>query len=126
MAHSPGHRKWPDHQVRERRLDGRVQVLVEGEIVADSDDVIEVVEDGHPDRWYFAREDVRTDKLEPSQKVTTCPFKGSARYFHVTAGGKHFDDAVWSYEEPYDEHAALRERMAFYREMLPSVEFRAV
>lgn len=124
MARSPGHRKWPNHQVLERPLDQRVQVFVEGELVVDTDDVIEVEEDGHPKRWYFARNAVRTDNLEPSPKVTECPFKGSAHYFHLTAGGKRFDDALWSYEEPYDEHAALKSRLAFYGEKLASIEFR--
>lgn len=124
MNPSPGHRKWPEHQVRERALDERVQVFVEGELVADTDDVIEVDEDGHPKRWYFARDGVRADVLAPSQTVTECPFKGSARYFHLAAGGNRFDDAVWSYEKPYDEHAALANRLVFYGEKLPSIEFR--
>ena len=124
MAHSPGHRKWPDHKVRERRLDHRVQVLVEGEVLADSDDVIEVDEDGHPKRWYFAREGVRIDKLEPSDTTTECPFKGNARYFNLTAGGTRFDDAVWSYEEPYDEHLGLKERVAFYDDKAPEIRVR--
>lgn len=121
---SPGHRKWPDHQVRERRVGQRVQVAIEGEVVADSDDVIEVDEDGHPKRWYFPREDVRMDTLERSATATQCPFKGSAAYFHVTSGGKRFDDAAWSYETPYDEHQALRGRIAFYEEQLPTIEAR--
>lgn len=124
MTESPGHRKWPHHQVQERRLGRPVQVFVEGELIADTDDVIEVTEDGHPQRKYFARDGVRMDKLAPSHTVTECPFKGSAGYFDLTAGGKRFDDVVWSYEQPYDEHAALQGRVAFYEEKLPSIEFR--
>ncbi|MFO7286312.1 MAG: DUF427 domain-containing protein [Gammaproteobacteria bacterium] len=123
---SPGHKKWPDHKVRERKLGQRVQVAIEGEVVADSDDVIEVDEDGHPKRLYFARDDVRMDKLERSDTESECPFKGHASYFHVNSGGKHFDDAAWTYEEPYDEHAALQGRIAFYAEQVPSIEFRAL
>jgi uncharacterized protein (DUF427 family) len=28
------------------------------------------------------------DKLQPSQTTTVCPFKGTARYFSINAGGK--------------------------------------
>ena len=36
MSKSPGHQKWPDHKVQEQRLDQRVQVDVNGEVVAGS------------------------------------------------------------------------------------------
>lgn len=124
MASAPGHQKWPNHQVRERRLDKRVQVAVDGQIIADSDDVIEVDEDGHPKRYYFPRQDVRTEKLEQSDTVSECPFKGRARYFHVKANGQRLDDAVWSYEQPYDEHVDLKDRLAFYHDKVPAIEIR--
>src|SRR5919108_2467886 len=104
MSKSPGHKKWPDHKVQETKLEQRVQVEVNGEIVADSNDVIKVEEDGNPDRYYFPRTDVKTDKLEQSQTTTQCPFKGTAHYFSLKAGGNKLKDVVWSYQEPYDEH----------------------
>lgn len=124
MTSSPGHRQWPNHKVRESRVDKRIQVAVDGKIIADSDDVIEVDEDGHPSRYYFPREDVQMDRLERSDTVSECPFKGQASYFHVNADGKRLDDAVWTYEAPYDEHAALRDRLAFYHDKTPAIEIR--
>lgn len=126
MASSPGHRKWPNHQIRERRLEQRVRVAIGGEVVADSSDVIEVAEDNHPTRYYFPREDVRTTALERTETVTQCPFKGAAHYFALNVGGRRVDDAVWTYEDPYDEHAALRGRLAFYQERIPGVEVQTV
>jgi uncharacterized protein (DUF427 family) len=124
MSKSPGHRKWPDHQVREEPLRQPMEVEVEGVVVASSADVIKVVEDKSPVRYYFPRTDVRTDKLERSQTTSECPFKGTASYYSLNVGERQLDDAIWSYEDPYDEHQALKGRMAFYDERFPEIHVR--
>lgn len=124
MAKSPGHQKWPDHKVREIPLDQRIQASINGEIVADSENVVRLDEDEHPSRYYFPRSDVRTESLEPSETTSECPFKGHANYFTVNAAGKRLEDVVWSYEDPYDEHVGLKDRLAFYDEEIPEIDIR--
>lgn len=121
MSKSPGHQKWPDHKVQEKHVEQRVQVELNGEIIADSDDVIKVEEDGNPDRYYFPRSDVKMNIFERSQSTTECPFKGTAHYFSLKMDGKRLDDVVWTYEEPYDEHLGLKDRLAFYEEKAPQI-----
>jgi uncharacterized protein (DUF427 family) len=111
---SPGHRDHPDHKVIEKHLDGRITVEVAGKLVADSKDVIEVDEDGYPARFYFPRSDIRQDQLVRTESTSQCPFKGTAHYYSVRADGRVLSDAAWTYEEPYDEHAALKDRVAFW------------
>ena len=124
MSKSPGHQQHPEHRVAERHLDQRMTVSVNGEVIADSQDVIRVDEDRSPARFYFPRSDVKMDKLQASQKTTECPFKGTARYFSISSGGKELRDSVWSYETPYDEHLDLAGRVAFWDDKVPEIEVR--
>lgn len=126
MAKSPGHREHPDHKVIEHHLDQRVTVEVNGEAVANSRDVVRVDEDGNPPRYYFPRSDVRMDKLTRSQTTTACPFKGTAHYYGLSVGGRTLKDAVWTYEEPYEEHTGLKDRVAFYEGKFPEIAVRPV
>jgi len=124
--HSPGHQKHPDHQVTEHAVRGRMIVRVKGELIADSSSVTRVDEDGAPPRFYFPRDDVKVNMMQPSATTTECPYKGTAHYFDLDVGGRQLHDAVWSYEQPYDEHRALAGRLAFYDDKNPDIEVRAV
>jgi uncharacterized protein (DUF427 family) len=102
--------------VKEEHLADRVRVEVNGEVIADSKDVVKVEEDGNPPRYYFPRSDVKMDRLEGSETTSECPFKGTAHYFSVTTDERKIDDAVWTYEEPFEEHEDLKDRLAFWVE----------
>ena len=43
---------------------------------------------------------------------------GTASYFSLRDGP---ENAVWSYEMPYDEMSAIRERLAFYSDKVDSI-----
>jgi uncharacterized protein (DUF427 family) len=111
----------PDHKVREEQLGQNMTVEIDGEVIADSSDVIKVDEDKYPVRYYFPRADVKMAKLERTATTTECPFKGRASYFSLNLGSKKFTDAVWTYEDPYDEHHALAGRVAFYDDKFPDI-----
>jgi uncharacterized protein (DUF427 family) len=125
MSKSPGHQKWPDHHVREQAVQQRMEVAVDGRIVAESDRVLKVREDDFPPRYYFPRSDVQMELLEPSSTTTQCPFKGTAHYFSIKSGDKTLEDAVWTYENPYDEHRGLKDRLAFYDDKISEIDIRS-
>lgn len=125
MSKSPGHQKHPDHKVIDTPLDHPMKVEINGELIADGRDVVKVDEDGYPPRYYFARSSVKMDKLSRTDTTSKCPFKGTAHYFDVQAGGKTLKDAVWTYEDPYEEHLDLKDRVAFNDEKVPGITIRA-
>ena len=120
--HSPGHREHPEHRVLEKPVAGRFRARVGADVVADSDDVLEVDEDGSPPRYYFPRDSVRMDAMERSETRTHCPFKGDASYFTMRLYDGKLEDAAWTYEQPYDEHRALAGRIAFDQDKIPDLQ----
>jgi uncharacterized protein (DUF427 family) len=116
----PGFKKYPKHRVTTRPAGVRVQVKLDGAVIADSREAVALEEtpEGHvvaPVVYYLPRKDVKMDRLVRSSHETYCPFKGQASYYSVKDGP---ENAVWSYERPYDEMAAIRELLAFYPDKL--------
>jgi uncharacterized protein (DUF427 family) len=118
MNPAPGFKKYPQHHVETRPSTAHVRVTYKGEVIADTRSAVELQEDGGagkktvaPVVYYVPRNDVRMERLVRSSHATHCPFKGDASYFSV-AGGP--ENAVWSYEAPYDEMLAIKDRLAFY------------
>jgi uncharacterized protein (DUF427 family) len=52
--------------------------------------------------------------LTKSPRVTHCPYKGDASYYNITIGDRLIENAVWSYEEPYEAMKAIAGHLAFY------------
>nr|WP_295714282.1 DUF427 domain-containing protein [uncultured Halomonas sp.] len=88
----------------------RMQVQVDGILLADSTNSLELHEHGYSPRYYFPRDEVRMDLLTVSETTTYCPFKGHTVYLSL---GENRDIA-WSYEEPVEGMEAIAGRVAFY------------
>ncbi|HVL07241.1 MAG TPA: DUF427 domain-containing protein [Acidimicrobiales bacterium] len=93
-----------------------VRVEIAGELVADSRRPHALFETTLPTRWYLPAEDVRRELLEPSDTVSECPYKGTARYWSVRAGGRLHRDVVWSYPEPVPECPRIAGLVCFFNE----------
>jgi uncharacterized protein (DUF427 family) len=117
MNPAPGFKKYPEHRVETRPAAAHVRVTYKGEVIADTRDAVEMHESRSsssvlaPVVYYIPREDVKMERLARTAHSTHCPFQGDASYFSLVDGP---ENAVWSYEAPYDEMLAIKERLAFY------------
>jgi len=87
-----------------------VKAVWNGEVIAQSDDTV-VVEGNH----YFPLDAVKPGVLKQSATTSRCPWKGTANYYSVEAGGKVNPDAAWYYAEPSTPAAAIKGRVAFWK-----------
>lgn len=92
------------------------KVIVNGQVVADSDRTV-VVEGNH----YFPREAVRAEYLEESTLTTVCGWKGTASYYHVVVDGDRRTDAAWYYPQPSRRARAIADHIAFYRHKVDAI-----
>jgi uncharacterized protein (DUF427 family) len=110
------HPRDPYTRVDILRSSRSVRIEVAGVVVAETTHPTFLFETGLPRRTYIPKLDVRMDLLDPTPSVTMCPYKGTARYWSVRAGGEVRRDLVWSYDAPFRESAPIAGLVAFYDE----------
>lgn len=108
----------PDHPITIVGHSGRVQALFNGHLIADSGDVLILKEASYKPVAYFSRQDVEMGFLARTGLDTYCPYKGHAAYFTITMDGRIAENAVWSYENPHPAMAIIKDRLAFYPNMV--------
>ncbi|MGH7783074.1 MAG: DUF427 domain-containing protein [Candidatus Binatia bacterium] len=79
-------------------------------VLAESDQTI-IVEGNH----YFPPQSIHKEYFDPSETRTTCPWKGTASYYHIRAGNQSNADAAWYYPEPKDAAKSIKGYIAFWR-----------
>jgi uncharacterized protein (DUF427 family) len=93
----------------------RVRVEVGGVMVAESTTALRVLETSHPPTIYVPPGDVLAAALVASAaRPTVCEWKGRATYLDVVAGERRVPAAAWTYREPVERYAALRDHVAFF------------
>lgn len=79
-------------------------------VLADSRDTVEL-EGNH----YFPPESLASGYLRPSDHMSICPWKGSARYYDVVVGHAINPNAAWIYRDPSAAAESIRGRVAFWK-----------
>ncbi|MGH6672126.1 MAG: DUF427 domain-containing protein [Xanthobacteraceae bacterium] len=90
-----------------------MQAMLDGQIIAQSNDVVEC--QGYQ---YFPRSAVRVDLLEKAEKTAddgTCPH--GVQFYDVVVAGKRHPRAAWSYEAPQPKMRQVADRFGFWQDV---------
>jgi uncharacterized protein (DUF427 family) len=104
----------PDHPITITPATGAVTVTVAGQVIASSSHALTLKEASYPPVQYLRRDDVDMTRFTRTDHTSYCPYKGVAVYFSIPSGGVKSVNAIWSYEEPHDAVAAIKNYLAFY------------
>jgi uncharacterized protein (DUF427 family) len=115
------HARDPYHRIDVLNSSRHVQVIVGGEVVAETRRPRLLFETHLPTRYYIPKLDVRLDLLEPSETVSRCPYKGIASYWSVRIGDRLFKDLVWGYPAPIPECPKIENLLCFFNEKVDAI-----
>lgn len=87
-----------------------MEAIWNGTTIARSDSTVQV-EGNH----YFPPASVDRSVLVESDTTSTCPWKGTARYYTIDTNGERNRDAAWYYPEPKDKAAQIKDHVAFWK-----------
>jgi len=87
-----------------------MKAIWNGEVIADSDDIV-TVEGNH----YFPEASLKREFTTFSNHRTSCVWKGQARYLSLFVKGEMNPDSVWYYPEPEEAAAEIKGRFAFWK-----------
>lgn len=99
---------------RIEQVDARVRIRLGGAVIVDTRDVVRVLETSHPPVYYLPIADFAPGSVTPAAGSSFCEFKGSARYFSLTAGETTAERAAWTYPTPEPGYELLGGRIAIY------------
>lgn len=80
-----------------------------GQVLAASDRTV-MIEGNH----YFPPDAVDEQWLQPSDKQTACPWKGTASYFDVVVDDKVNSGAAWTFRDPKPKARHIADHVAFW------------
>lgn len=109
-----------DHPITVEPANAHVVVRAGGRVIADTTRALALHEASYPVVYYVPREDAEMDLLGRTDHATHCPYKGEASYYSIP-GDPRGENAVWTYEAPYEAVAAIRDHLAFYPDRVESI-----
>ncbi len=87
-----------------------MKAIWNGAVLAESDQTI-VIEGNH----YFPADSINKEFFKPSETHSVCPWKGTASYYDVAAGGKTNKDAAWFYPDAKEDAKNIENHVAFWK-----------
>eukprot|EP00808_Paulinella_micropora_P000130 g51737.t1 len=91
----------------------RVQVFLNGALIADTHKAVKILETAHPPTYYIPLEDIKTEYFLPVPgRSSWCEWKGTAQYYSLKDGRGVI---AWSYLQPHSSlYQGISAHMAIY------------
>ncbi|MBT5877188.1 MAG: DUF427 domain-containing protein [Candidatus Latescibacteria bacterium] len=93
---------------------GRVRVVFNNTVVAESQGSKRVLETYHPPVYYIPLTDIRGEFIVEADAGTVCEWKGPATYYTISVHYEKAERAAWRYPNPTPEFASIKDSLAFY------------
>ena len=121
MSAAPGFAKHPDYEITTETVEAHYQVRFNGALIADCRAPMLLTESRHHPVYYIPKRDLALEHLTPTEHESYCPFKGHARYWSIEVGDCTTENALWAYDDPYDELPQIRDHVAFYPDRVDEI-----
>ena len=116
------HPRSPYTRVDALRSSRPVRIELNGVVLAESSSPVMVFETGLPTRYYLDKTAVNWAALEPSDTVSSCPYKGkTSSYWSVRVDGQLLPDLAWCYDFPTRQLLPVAGQIAFYNEKVDAI-----
>ena len=86
-----------------------MKAIWKNRVVAESDNTVEV-----EGSIYFPPDSVKQELLQPAERTSYCPWKGTAQYYSLAVNGEVNPEAAWCYAKPKDYAKNIRGYLAFW------------
>lgn len=111
-----GHPHDPFKRIDVLRSRRHVEVSLDGTVLAATDAALLLLETHLPIRYYVPPGDVDQSLLVASDTRSTCAYKGHASYLSTVDDRVEGHDIAWTYPDPLDDAARVRDHVAFWNE----------
>jgi uncharacterized protein (DUF427 family) len=91
-----------------------ISIVLGGAEIVNTTQAWRVLETFHPPTYYIPRDAFMPGSIVEAQGSSLCEWKGRARYFDVTAGGRTASRAAWGYDAPMADFAPIAGHVALY------------
>jgi uncharacterized protein (DUF427 family) len=105
---------------RLEQVNKRIQIIFNGETIADTTAGYRVLETSHPPVYYLPPADIQMQYLQATTRGSFCEWKGNALYYHLSVGDKRLENVAWAYPTPTAKFEPIADYLAFYAQPMES------
>jgi uncharacterized protein (DUF427 family) len=91
-----------------------IRIVLGGAEIVNTTDAWRVLETFHPPTYYIAQSAFMEGSILPAAGQSLCEWKGQARYFSLSAGGKTAARCAWAYANPTPAFQPIANHLALY------------